>query len=351
MRLYTLTTVCIVLVALILGITPRSYAQYASGDQERGMMQSSRGMFWVNGGYALIKQMFDRDGNKVDAAMEISQPIDLGPLGEPVVNVSLPYTIHFIPVHVGGYYEVYRQQALGVQVGADLAFASVTVKMDKENMTIDASAVPEQFRAQVETMLRQGIAAEVPDEVKSGFTTQGFLPFVRLAYGDYGLSVGYQFDLGPEAKQPDETENSDLQDAFMFRLDGRYPLTPSLSLMGAFTGFITQETEQNGVKVDGGDVFGAYLGASYMLNPVELTLVLRYRSQTTATVNGQDVPDTAGNSLNLGFVLSYHMQELPLTISAKALGMREYVDYALPLSGKNDLAMTAGLVLEVQYRL
>ena len=345
-----LSILLVLVTGLVFGLTSHARAQYNGSGQEGAMMQSSKGTFWVNGGYALIKQMFDKDGNKVDAAMEIAQSIDLGPLGSPVVNISIPYTIHFIPVHVGGYYELYRKQALGVQVGADLAFASVTVKIDKENMEIDASAVPEQLRAQVEAQLRQGIRAGIPDEAKSGFTTQGFMPFVRLAYNTFGLAVGYQFDLGPKAEKMDETENSDRQDAFAFRLDGTYPVTPSLKLLGAFTGFITQEIEEDGVRMDDGDVFGAYVGGSYMFDPFELMLVLRYRSQTKARINGQEVPDTDGNSLNLGFALSYHMANMPLTLSVKALGTREYVDYALPLTGKNDLAMTAGLIFEAVYR-
>lgn len=314
-------------------------------------MSFPRGQFWVNGGYAYIGDEFNNDGKKVEAAQRGSIPVPLGNQTY-TVNYELPYAIHFVPVHLGGFYEVYRQGPLGVQIGADLALASVTVDIQKDKLKVDASSVPADFRDAVANQVSQGIRSQAPDKAKSGFTTQGFRPFVRLGYLGFGAALSYQFDLGPEPEQPDEAENSDLQNAFILSLDATYPATPKVEILGKAEGFFTQPYKKDNVERDNGDVFTLYAGGRYHFTPsLSFLALLGYRSHTKAKVNGQEVPDSDGYCLNLGFALSYRLPQYPVTLSVMTMGTREYFTYALPLAGRTDLALAGGVLFEITYRL
>jgi len=327
------------------GIAPSTTTTPLSYEQE----MSSMGKVWFSFGYGIIKQEFDEDGKKVDLAQRFTIPVNLGPLGNKPVHVVLPLQTSSMVSHIGGMYQVYAQGDIGVEVGADLTLASVTVDVMPEDAEIDASAVPDALRDQVVAGVRQQL--NQASDLKSGFKPQGVTPFVYFSYQFIGVGLGYQVDLGPEPQEEDEIGNSDQQNALRFMVDVDYPVGDKANVFAQFAANLTQETTMNDVKVDNGDVFAVMGGGSYLAGPVKVGAVLGFRKKTTMTVGGNEVDGSDASIVTLAPFAAYQVPNMPLSIMLRVALTREYYDYALPLTGKNDIAPTIGGTIHVVYNI
>ena len=291
---------------------------------------SSGAQVWVSFGYGYTERYFDNDSDLQDLGA-----VSVPGVGDLDTEARLTSTI----VHVGGSYDVSQIGDMNVSLGADLGLA-------QRGATADA-------------------AGPLPEtDASSGFAPQNLTLFGKISRPAYTLRGGYLFDLGPEAEDADEYENTDQQNAVLLGLSGKYPFTNTVRFFGGVDYFLTLKGDDNEVEFDEGDLIALHAGAGYNFGVAEIGVTGLYRINTEGNVGDVDGDDGAfpsqpgspniyasGNSFGLVPYINYTPQGANYQVTLKGAVQTEYFDYGYTVAGKNDIAPRLGFTLGVKYGL
>lgn len=272
-------------------------------------LPTQNGRMWLNFGWARVTSEFNSDGDRVDI--------------EPVPGVDGDVTS--LALNVGGLYTFYRIGDMNLNAGINFAMANRTLN----------------------------IGEPVDTDLSSGFSPQNLTIFGEIERPIYSLRLGYLADLGPEAEDDGDYENTDRQSAIQFGASAQH-WAGDLRVFGGADYFLTFPRElTDEVDFDAGDVINLNLGAGWNWGSGELGLALLYRIRT----EGSTDPEVPGVEFENGWALSAvpYVNYSPLgsnyQVFLKGALQSEYQDYGFALAGKNDIAPRLGFTLGVNYAL
>ena len=318
---------------------PLDYVPAVSGipatDYTTRNLVGSGAQVWASFGYGYTERYFDND----------SDLQDLGAVSVPGVGeVDTEARLTSYILHVGGSYDVSQIGDMNISLGADLGLA-------QREATADA-------------------AGPLPEtDASSGFAPQNLTLFGKISRPAYTLRGGYLFDLGPEAEDAEDYENTDQQNAVLLGLSGKYPFTNTVRFFGGVDYFLTLKGDDNDVEFDEGDLIALHAGVGYNFGVAEIGVTGLYRINTEGEYDGTDGDDVgtvleggvvtpgtpniyaSGNSFGLVPYLNYTPQDANFQVTLKGAVQTEYFDYGYTVAGKNDIAPRLGFTLGVKYGL